>query len=66
MPNIDGYGVLQYIKEKNYKDIKIIVITASIMEDDRKVCKKLGVKYFINKPIDFQQLKTVMVKSTEL
>ena len=66
MPNIDGYGVLKYIKEKNYKDIKIIVITASIMEDDRKVCKKLGVKYFINKPIDFQQLKTVMVKSTEL
>lgn len=65
MPNVDGYGVMEHIKEKKYKNIKTIITTASIMEEDRKICKKLGAKYFINKPIDFKQLKSVLIKVSE-
>jgi CheY-like chemotaxis protein len=62
MPKLDGYDVISYIKDKGYPLPYIIVVTASVLTEDRDRCKKLGVEYFINKPIDMSQLKNVLLK----
>jgi len=59
MPNIDGYGVIQYL-QKYKPDIKIVILTASTMEHDKKLCRDYGLKYFISKPFDFKKLNTVL------
>jgi len=61
MPVMDGYEVIDAMKRKGWNVPKIIVITASVMEDDRQKCRNVGVKYFINKPIELQQLKHVLL-----
>lgn len=65
MPVMDGYEVIGAMTRFKWQLPKIIVITASIMEEDREKCKKLGIKYFINKPIELQQLKNVIMHVAE-
>ena len=59
MPNVDGYGVIEYLK-KHKPDIKIVILTASTMEHDKSLCRDYGLKYFISKPFDFKKLNTVL------
>lgn len=66
MPVMNGIQVIEEYKKRGWKLPFIIVVTASIMEDDRQICKKINIKYFLNKPIQFQQLKDVMMHVTEL
>lgn len=65
MPIMDGYEVIDIIKKQNW-NIKIVVISASVMDEDRKRCKSIGIQYFITKPIAMSQLKDVMLHITEL
>lgn len=65
MPKMDGYDVMKHILDKKYLIPTIIVITASVLEEDRKRCKKFGVKYFINKPIQYNQIKNILLKSCQ-
>ena len=62
MPLVDGFSVAEHIKQNKYKYPKIIVITASVLENDREKCKKLGIKYFLLKPFSLQQLKLILNK----
>lgn len=66
MPVMDGYEVIEAIKKKGWELPKIVVVTASVMDEDRSKCKKLGIQYFITKPIELGQLKNVMLHVTEL
>lgn len=61
MPIKDGYAVIKEHQLRGWTLPKIIVVTASIMDVDREQCKKKGIKYFINKPIEFTQLNEVML-----
>jgi CheY-like chemotaxis protein len=61
MPKVNGFEIIERIKKQNWNLPKIIVVTASIMDKDRRKCKRLGAKYFLNKPIDMKQLKQVML-----
>ena len=63
MPNKTGIDVIKYCKERKYKDLKIIVITASILENDREICIKYGINNFIHKPINIDELKKVLNNS---
>lgn len=60
MPIMDGYKVAELMKKYKFKLPKIIAVTASVMEIDKKKCSQLDVQYFITKPIDLQQLKDVL------
>lgn len=62
MPKMNGFDVMKHIKGTN---IHIIITTASIMTTDKEKCKKLGAEYFINKPIMFEQLKSVILDLTK-
>jgi signal transduction histidine kinase/DNA-binding response OmpR family regulator len=62
MPIVDGYGVIDAFRNHNWKLPKIIVVTASVLEHDREKCAFLGVRYFINKPIEIAQLRDVILR----
>lgn len=62
MPVLDGIG---FIKQNIFPIHKIAVITASTMDEDKTECSDLGVKYFINKPVQFNQLKEVVYYITK-
>ena len=61
MPIKDGYDVIDEYNKNNWVLPKIIVVTASIMEEDRQRCREKGVEYFINKPIELPQLNKTML-----
>jgi signal transduction histidine kinase/CheY-like chemotaxis protein len=61
MPVRDGYDVIAEHKKQGWDLPKIVVVTASIMEHDREKCKDVGVRYFLNKPIEIPQLGEVML-----
>lgn len=60
MPVKDGFQVIEHLNEKNYRIPKIAVVTASVLDQDRDRCKELGIKYFILKPINVTQVRSVM------
>ena len=60
MPHMNGYDVINFINDKKW-NIKIIVITASVSQDEVIKCRNMGIKYFINKPIDLKQLKEILI-----
>ena len=62
---MNGFELIEKIKENKWKLPKIIVITASVMEKDKIKCENLGVKYFITKPIDIKQLKNTIFHVSE-
>lgn len=59
MPEMNGYELIEQLEKKSIKNIHIVVITASIMESDVEKCKNIGIKYFLTKPIQINQLKQV-------
>lgn len=61
MPELDGYGVLESIKNEGHKSI-IIVISADIQPEARERVMKLGALDFIKKPVDGKKLQDVLKK----
>jgi len=66
MPKMDGYEVITHIRNMGYPLPKIVAVTASVLEEDRSRCHDLGVRYFINKPVDMTKLKNVLLKITHI
>ena len=67
LPIVDGYEVLKNmnnIVNNNplFKQPKIMVTTASVIEETKIACKKLGVKHFVDKPIDFKKFKKIILE----
>ncbi len=59
MPELDGYGVLESIKNENLKCITI-VISADIQPEARERVMALGALDFIKKPINGEKLTEVL------
>ncbi|MBT9317361.1 response regulator [Leptothoe spongobia] len=49
MPELDGYGVLQTIKDRQL-DISVIVLSADIQDSARERCMALGAFAMLKKP----------------
>jgi CheY-like chemotaxis protein len=61
MPKMDGYDVIEHIINKGYPIPRIIVVSASVLEEDKERCKKMGVLWFITKPINLGLLKKLLL-----
>lgn len=59
MPGMDGYGVLEHVKNENLKCI-VIVISGDIQPEARDRVKSLGALEFIKKPINKEKLQDVL------
>jgi len=65
MPVMNGYELIEAMNKQEWKFPKIIIVSASVMEEDRAKCKQLGVEFFLSKPIEMKQLKHVLLHISE-
>lgn len=59
MPELDGYGVLEKVKQEGHKSV-IIVISGDIQPEARERVISLGALDFIKKPINKDKLNNVL------
>lgn len=61
MPEMDGYETIQEIRKmQEYKKLPIIAITAKSMMGDRERCLQAGASDYITKPVDTDQLLSLL------
>jgi signal transduction histidine kinase/DNA-binding response OmpR family regulator/CHASE3 domain sensor protein/HAMP domain-containing protein len=61
MPEMDGYETIRLIRESSqYKYLPILAVTAKTMLGDREKCIKAGASDYISKPVDIDQLVSLL------
>ena len=61
MPEMDGYEAIEAIRElEDFKSIPIISLTAKAMKGDREKSIAAGASDYITKPVDVDQLLSLM------
>lgn len=61
MPEMDGYEAMRRIREMpEYKKLPIIALTAKAMKEDRSKCIEAGASDYVKKPIQTDQLLSLM------
>lgn len=63
MPNMDGLEATRMIREKEESrggHVNIIAMTAHAMAKDREECLQSGMDAYISKPIDFNELLSLI------
>ncbi|MGB1318938.1 MAG: response regulator, partial [Flavobacteriales bacterium] len=61
MPGMDGYETIGQIRKMAaYKDTPIIAVTAKAMAGDREKCIEAGASDYVSKPIDSDQMLSVL------
>jgi len=61
LPTMDGYATMKAIREiSHFKDLPIVAVTAKAMKGDREKCIAAGATDYLAKPVDTEQLRTVL------
>lgn len=61
MPNMDGYETASKIRENaDWKQLPVIAVTAKAMTGDREKCINAGASDYITKPVDTDQLLSLL------
>jgi hypothetical protein len=61
MPGMDGYEAIRAIRQiERFKNLPIIALTAKAMKADRDRCIEAGASDYISKPLDIDQLLSLL------
>ncbi|MBW4632155.1 MAG: HAMP domain-containing protein [Iphinoe sp. HA4291-MV1] len=61
MPELDGYETTHLIRQNDqFKSLPIIALTAKAMQGDREKCIEAGASDYIAKPVDIEQLLSLL------
>jgi signal transduction histidine kinase/CheY-like chemotaxis protein/HAMP domain-containing protein len=61
MPDMDGYETMRQIRRSDrFRKLPMIAITAKAMKGDREKCIEAGASEYISKPVDVDQLVSMM------
>ena len=65
MPGMDGYETTAAIRQlPQYKSLPIIALTAKAMKADRDKCIEAGASDYISKPLDIDQLLSLLASGS--
>ena len=61
MPGMDGFEAIRRIRGlERFRRLPIISVTAKAMKGDREKCLEAGASDYITKPVDMDQLKSLL------
>jgi CheY-like chemotaxis protein len=61
MPDMDGYETMRHIRARErFRKLPMFAITAKAMKGDREKCIEAGASEYISKPVDVDQLVSMM------
>ncbi len=61
MPEMDGYEAIKNIRAMpEYRELPIIALTAKAMKGDRLKCIEVGASDYMNKPVEIEQLLSLI------
>ena len=61
MPEMDGYETMRAIRQMpQFRHLPIIAVTAKAMKGDREKCIEAGASDYIAKPVDMEQLLSLL------
>ncbi len=61
MPGMDGFEAMHAIRKiAKFKSVPIIAVTAKAMKGDRQKCLEAGASDYITKPVDTEQLLSLL------
>ena len=61
MPGMDGYQTIQEIRAMPaFSNLPVIAVTAKAMKGDRQKCIEAGASDYVAKPVDIDQLVSVL------
>jgi len=61
MPEMDGYETMRAIRDMSrFRNLPIIAVTAKAMKGDREKCIEAGASDYIAKPVDMDQLLSLL------
>ncbi|WP_187652294.1 two-component system sensor histidine kinase RcsC [Xenorhabdus sp. TS4] len=65
MPNMDGYELTQYLRDKGYTK-PIIGITANALAEEKQRCANMGMNDCLSKPVSLAILKETLIKYSDI
>jgi CheY-like chemotaxis protein len=61
MPEMDGYATIRAIRKiDKFKALRIIALTAKAMQGDREKCIEAGASDYVSKPVNTEQLLSLL------
>nr|WP_295107814.1 HAMP domain-containing protein [uncultured Caulobacter sp.] len=66
MPDMDGYETMREIRSRSrFFDLPVVAVTAKAMKGDRQKCIQAGASDYVSKPVDLDQLISVLRVSVQ-
>ena len=61
MPELDGYDTIRIVRGlEEFRNLPIIAVTAKAMKGDREKCIEAGASDYISKPVNIEQLLSLL------
>lgn len=62
MPEMDGLAATRYIRKQFENQPAIIAMTANALPEDKELCFKAGMNYYLSKPVNIEELVNMLEK----